>query len=362
MKPYIPIALPLKNLDYNPVVHLVSRANRQISKFDGVVMNMLSPQILLSPLTTNEAVLSSRIEGTQASFEEVLKFEAEPTKPTDKYDDIQEIINYRKTLRYGMDRTKDLPLCGRLMKEMHSILLDSVRGHNRQRGEFRTSQVHIGPLGCTIEKATYIPPSCEKVPGAISNLEKYLRFDEKDILVQTAILHAQFEIIHPFLDGNGRIGRLLIPLFLYEKKVLSYPSFYMSEFFNNNREMYYDSLNRISKKNDWLQWIKFFLTAVNEQAQVNINKATKILELYASSKERMVKLTHSQFSVRALDFIFNRPVFSSSQFYEGSGIPRPTAARILELLRQAKVLAVIDQGRGRHPTTYGFFELLGVVS
>ncbi|MBN1795265.1 MAG: Fic family protein [Sedimentisphaerales bacterium] len=361
MRPYTPQKLPLKDLDYNPFVHLVSLSNRQISRFDGIVMNMLNPQILLSPLTTNEAVLSSRIEGTQATFEEVLKFEAEPKKPTKKYDDIQEIINYRKTLRYAMDRTKDLPLCGRLMREMHNILLDSVRGHNRQRGEFRTSQVHIGPPGCPIEKATYIPPSCEKIGEAISNLEKYLRFDEKDILVQTAILHAQFEIIHPFLDGNGRIGRLLIPLFLYEKKVLSYPSFYMSEYFNNNREQYYDSLNKISKKNDWIQWIIFFLTAVNDQAQVNINRATKILNLYMSSKDKMVKLTHSQFSIQALDFIFNRPVFSSPQFYEGSGIPRPTAARILDILKEAKVLTVIDPGKGRHPTTYAFVELIDVV-
>ncbi len=260
-----------------------------------------------------------------------------------------------------MDRVKELPLSGRLIKEMHNILLDSVRGHNRQRGEFRTSQVHIGPPGCSIEEATYVPPSYGIIAKAISNLEKYLHFDEKDILVQTAMLHAQFEIIHPFLDGNGRIGRLLIPLFLYEKKVLSYPSFYMSEYFNDNRQTYYDSLDWISRKNDWIQWIKFFLTAVNEQAKVNIDRAAKILELYASSKDRMVKLTHSQFSIRALDFIFNRPVFSSSQFYEGSGIPRPTAARILELLKQAKVLTVIDQGCGRHPTTYGFFELLEVV-
>ncbi|MFA5659783.1 MAG: Fic family protein, partial [Oscillospiraceae bacterium] len=292
----------------------------------------------------------------------VLKFEAEPKKPTEKYDDIREIINYRKTLRYAMDRKKEFPLSSRLMREMHNILLDSVRGHHRQRGEFRTGQVHIGPPGCSIDEATYVPPSPDMITDAVSNLEKYLHFKEKDILVQTAILHAQFEIIHPFLDGNGRIGRLLIPLFLYEKNILSYPSFYMSEFFNNNRQAYYDSLNRISKENNWIQWIKFFLTAVNEQAQININKAAKIIELYTSSKEKVVSLAHSQFSIQALDFIFNRPVFSSSQFYEGSGIPRPTAARILMLLSKAGILKIIDRGRGRRPTTYGFLGLLEIVS
>ncbi len=362
MKPYIPVQLPLKDLDYNPVIHLVSKANRQISRFDGIVMNMLNPQILLSPLTTNEAVLSSRIEGTQATFEEVLRFEANPKQPTKKYDDIQEIINYRKTLRHAMGRLQDLPLSGRLMKEMHNILLDSVRGHGMGRGEFRRTQVHIGPPGCTIEEATYVPPSCDIIDEAINNLEKYMHFEDKDVIVQTAILHAQFEIIHPFLDGNGRIGRLLIPLYLYGRNILSYPSFYMSEFFNNNRDQYYDSLNRITKERDWIQWINFFLVAVNEQAEKNIKRAQKILTLYNELKEKFVELTHSQFAIQTLDFIFNNPIFSGSQFYNGSSVPRASSARILRKLVDGKLLTILTPSRGSTSATYGFIELLHVAN
>ena len=194
MDPYIPSSLPLDSLDYNPIVHLISAGNREISKFDGFVMNMPNPKLLLSTLTTNEAVLSSKIEGTQATFEEVLEFEANPKQVTEKYDDIQEILNYRQCLRYAIERLNTLPLSTRLVKEMHSILLNSVRGYNKGRGEFRTSQVHIGPPGSKIETATFVPPPSNIIPEAFSNLEKYFHYDEKDYLLQAAVIHAQLRL------------------------------------------------------------------------------------------------------------------------------------------------------------------------
>ena len=167
---------------------------------------MIDSTVLLAPLTTKEAVLSSKIEGTQATLDEVLKYEANPTKETQKYDDIQEVINYRKALVYSVKDTNKIGLVLRLLRNIHEILLQGVRGTNKDRGNFRKGQVYIGKEGTTIEKAIYIPPEANKITDLLSNWEKYIHYEEKDYLVQLAIIHAQFEIIHPFLDGNGRVG------------------------------------------------------------------------------------------------------------------------------------------------------------
>jgi len=241
---------------------------------------MVNLQILLSPLTLREAVLSSRIEGTQASLTEVLQHEAGEKLPERTERDIKEIINYRHALFAGERLLKKKPISLNVIKELHAILLEGARGHDRARGEFRRIQNWIGAPGSTIETATFVPPDVPHMKDALDLWEKYIHSDEKDPLVQLALVHAQFEIIHPFLDGNGRIGRMLVPLFLNEKEVLSKPVFYLSSYVDANRQIYYELLNGITSKGYWQSWVEFFLNAVIEQSRENIEKGKAIQNLY----------------------------------------------------------------------------------
>jgi len=360
MNPHTPQKLPLKKLNWEKFVHLIGKANAEVARFDGLLQSMPNPAVLLSPLTTQEAVLSSKIEGTKATLQEVLEFEADPKKETEKYHDIQEILNYRKAMAYAVKELDKISLTTRLIKGIHNILLDSVRGKDKYRGDFRRIQVHIGKSN-KIEEAIYVPPLCKEVPDLMSNLVKYFHFDDKDYLVQLAIVHAQFEIIHPFEDGNGRVGRILMPIFLYFKKVLSSPMFYLSAYFESHRDEYYQRLLGISKDGDWENWIEYFLNAVIIQSKENINKAKAIHQLYDIKKEKIVELTHSQFAIKTLDFLFCNPIFTSSQFVKDSKIPKASASRILNSLEIGGVIKVIQKGVGSRPTTYIFIKLLNIV-
>lgn len=361
MQPFIPHNLPLTNLNWNSFVHLIGKANAEVARFDGLLQSMPNPAVLLSPLTTQEAVLSSKIEGTQATFEEILEFEANPDKKNEKYEDIQEVLNYRKAMHVAINQLKEIPFCLRLLKEIHKVLLEGVRGANKDKGNFRKSQVFIGKPGTNIEEATYIPPSPQNVENFLSNLEKYFHFDDKDSLVQLAIIHAQFEIIHPFLDGNGRVGRILMPLFLYNKNLLSSPMLYLSAYFERNRENYYKTLLRISSKSDWESWINFFLTAIIEQSKINIQKAKSIHELYEFKKNRITELTHSQYAIKTLDFIFSYPIFNSKKFIKESKIPKPSAIRILNILNNGEVIKILKKGSGQRSSSFIFTKLLKII-
>ncbi len=316
----------------------------------------------MSPLTTKEAVISSKIEGTQASLEEVLQYEASPDIKTEKYDDIREIINYREAMRFAVGWLKEKPITLNLIKQMHGVLLDSVRGKNMGRGSFRTGQNYIGKPGATIEQASYIPPEPLTLMNHLSNFEKYVHFDEKDRLVQLAIVHAQFEVIHPFLDGNGRLGRILMPLFLYEKKVLHSPMFYISEYLETNREEYYAKLRAISEEKKWDDWIEFFLKAIVEQAKANSVKAKSILALYERKKTRIVEVTHSQYAIKILDTIFAHPIFNTTDFIRNSKIPKPSAMRLLKLLRKEGILSTLKEPSGRRAEVMVFNKLINIVA
>lgn len=362
MEPYKPENLPLEKLDWQKLISLMSEANRKLARYDGILQTMPNPVLLLSPLTTQEAVLSSRIEGTQATLEEVLKFEADPKKHTEKYADIQEVINYRNATTLAVEEMKKRPISLNLLKNMHSVLLQSVRGQNKARGEFRKIQNWIGKPGSTIEEARFVPPSPAELLIYLHNFEKYVHYDEKDRLVQLAIVHAQFEILHPFLDGNGRIGRILIPLFLHEKKILNLPMFYISAFFEAHRELYYDNLKTVTDNKNWEDWILFFLRGVIEQSEKNIEKAKAILQLYEMMKEEIVSKTHSQYSIKALDILFNMPIFSSTDFVKSSNIPKASAKRILKRLEQSGTINIFVKGAGRKPTLYIFRQLITIAN
>ena len=353
--------LPVNSLNWMEFIHLIGEANRELARYDGILKSIINPALLLTPFTTQEAVLSSRIEGTQATLEEVLEYEALPRKNGAKSQDIQEIINYRNALEYAVDYLKKKPISLNLLKKIHCVLLDNVRGRNKARGQFRDKQNYIGINGTPIEQASYIPPPPERLMELLINLEKYIHTDEKDPLVQLAIVHAQFEIIHPFLDGNGRIGRILIPIFLMEKKLLSSPVFYMSAYLEAHRETYYDKLNVISKKKKWEDWITFFLEAVVEQAHKNSEKATSIIRLYNEMKERVHDVTHSQHSILVLDLLFEKPLFSKAEFVKRLGIPRTSAVRILNELVSNGILSVLQEGKAKRTSILQFTELTRIV-
>lgn len=322
-----------------------------------------NPNVLLSPLTTQEAVLSSRIEGTQATIGEVLEFEAEGEpgdESTAKKADIHEVLNYRAALAEASRLLEELPLSQRLIRLTHERLMQGVRGKGKAPGEYRRIPNWIGPEGCTIEQARFIPCSADALPGAMTAWETYIHDPAPDALIQLAVLHAEFEAIHPFLDGNGRLGRLIIPLFLKSKGLLSAPNFYLSEYLESHRDEYYDRLLAVSRDGDWTGWCGFFLRAIIEQAGTNQTKAQAIHALYTARKDWMVEATRSQYGVRALDWFFSRPIFVASDFVTQADIPEPTAKRILRLVRDNGLLREIRASSGRRPAVLAFPELLNI--
>jgi Fic family protein len=363
MEPFTPQMLPLAEIAWEPLIPLIGKANRSIAQYDGVLYGVPNPEVLLSPLTTQEAVLSSKIEGTQATLGEVLKFEAgERPNQESKRLDIQEILNYRHALRAAESELRVRPFSLNLLLNLHEVLLDSVRGRNMGRGRFRTTQNWIGAQGTPIEEAYFVPPKPTLLPEFLDNWERYYHSDRPDELVQLAIVHAQFEIIHPFSDGNGRLGRILIPLFLYEKKLLHRPLFYLSAWIEENRDTYVGLLRALGKdENSWNRWIEFFLTGVNEQARKNADKAKAIMDLYERMKQKVIGITRSQFAVPLLDQIFEHPLFQTTHLrFPGMSISRPSIANLLTALKQGGVLTVMRQGAGRRPTVYVFSELLNL--
>lgn len=335
---------------------------------------IINPHILLTPLTTQEAVLSSRIEGTQASLDDVLRYEAEVGEPSEfeerevppDISDILEIINYRKAMASAVGELEKRPLCVNMIRDLHRILLTGVRGKNKNPGEIRNSQNWIAPLGTPIERAIFVPPDPWDIMDALSNWELYLHSKEevyRDRIVQLAVLKAQFEMIHPFLDGNGRIGRMLVPLILYSKGVLSSPTFYISAYLERNRDLYYERLLSISQEGDWDGWIAFFLQAVVEQADENCQKAKAVNDLYNRMKQEVREITHSQYFIEAIDTIFSRPVINSNKFIQESGIPEATARRMLRDLTKEDnhIMRLLRKGSGRRPNTYVFSELIDII-
>jgi Fic family protein len=362
MHPFVPEQLPV-SIDWERLIRQIGPANRALANFNGALYGLPNPEVLLSPLTTQEAVLSSRIEGTQATLGEVLKFEAgEAPQQESRRADIQEILNYRRALHRAQEELKTRPFNLNLLRELHSILLDSVRGRNKARGQFRETQNWIGAAGCPIEQAEFVPPGPTQVFECMSNWEKYYHSDRPDLLVQLAIVHAQFEIIHPFLDGNGRLGRILIPLFLFEKNLLSQPVFYLSSYIEENKDKYVETLRAIGRTPDaWNNWIEFFLTATTEQAEANLNAARGIIDLYEHLKARVIALTHSQFAVPLLDALFERPIFSSSELAGRPGLPsKQVIMTLLGKLKEAAILHVLREASGRRPQILALPELLNL--
>ncbi len=364
MKPYEPNELPLQNLDYQLLFSLVGDANAELARYDGLLQGIPNPEVMLSPLTTQEAVLSSKIEGTQATVDEVLEQEAGLIKEGEKYKDIQEISNYRLALYQTKEHLQAYPIRLSFIRDLHRILLNSVRGENKTPGDFRLDQNWIGKEGCTIEEASFVPPSPLRLNDYLQAWESYIDFDDSDFLLQAAVIHAQFELLHPFKDGNGRIGRILIPLFLFQKKALSQPMFYLSEYLEAHRDEYYQRLKAISQEGDWNGWIAFFLRAITVQAKQNSERVKAIMGLYEVMKIRVHEITHSQYSVHLLDELFSRPIFKTtdlvSRFKRELDIHEKTTPGLLRQLKEAGVLMELQPGKGRRAAVLCFPELINL--
>lgn len=367
MEPYKPEKLPPESIDWEMHISLIGKANYALAQYNGILQGIINPKVLLSPLTVREAVISSRIEGTQASLEDVLQYEADMDElngeenSEDKYNkDIHEIRNYRKAMSAAVEKLAERPLGINLIRDLHRILLSDVRGQNKEPGEIRRRQNWIGSPGTPIEKATFVPPDPFIVWDALSDWEAYIHKDEKDTIVQLGLIKAQFELIHPFLDGNGRIGRMLVPLILYSKKMLSEPTFYISSYLERNRSTYYEHLNAISRDGDWNGWISFFLQAMVEQSSENSKKAKEIIELYNNMKDTVSSITRTQYSHRALDAIFSRPIFSATYFHTRLGQSKMTANRVLRELSNKNIVIVIEESSGSRPTIFAFPQLLNI--
>ena len=339
----------------------IGQAAAALGRYDGILAAVPNPELLLAPLTTQEAVMSARIEGTQATISEVYQFGAgQPAATLERRADIDEIINYRRAMRHAEEMLNELPLSLRVVRETHEVLLSGVRGRDKAPGEYRRIRNWIGAPGRMIEEAKFVSVSPERLGEAMDRWERFIHAEELDLLVQAAVLHAEFEAIHPFLDGNGRLGRMLVPLFLWQRGLISRPMFYISAYFESHRDAYYDGLLAVSKDDDWTGWCRFFLTAVREQAEDNLSKAKGILELYETTKLRVSEATRSRYAIHALDWIFQNPIFPSNGFVAGSEIPDATARRVLNSLVEHKVLQVFRHSSGRRSAILMFQEVLDV--
>lgn len=363
LKPYLPEKLPLESYKLsNKTYELLAEASLVMGEYRGYLSSIINPMLLISPLINQEAVLSSKLEGTHATLEDVLNFEAGMSIEIET-DEINEIINYREALFYALKNISTindlksentLPLSSRIIKEMHKILLNNVRGSKKNPGNFKKNQNYIGGAG----EITFIPVSPDKTEEYISNLENYIHSDRDKLLIMSAIIHAQFEMIHPFEDGNGRIGRLLIPLFLYYRELLPYPTFYMSKFFEKDRINYIDNLERISKNNDWDNWIQYYLKGVILSANESIIKAKKIITYYDEIKNNVLPKLNSSFGIKVLDFIFIQPIFNAKQLSEKCEFSDRTAYKLINILIEEGVLESNDRDRYK---TYYCKKIIGIL-
>lgn len=292
---------------------LLSDADWALGRLDGITTVLPNPDLFVSMYVRQEAVLSSQIEGTQSTLEDVLQFEID-SKGQEFPKDIQEVVNYVSAMNYGLTRLKILPLSLRLIREIHGKLLTGVRGSNRTPGDFRTSQNWIGSTGCTLVNATFVPPPVPDMLASLDNLEKFLHDNSLPLLIQCGLAHAQFETIHPFLDGNGRVGRLLITFLLCQKCALERPLLYLSHYLKQHRTEYYDRLMSIRNDGDWEGWLKFFVRGVHESSREAANTARNILRLREehrrtlSEKLPTERLTSTPYDFVFLEYLFEQPI------------------------------------------------------
>jgi Fic family protein len=358
---FAPNPLPPLELDRFSAefVGILSQGDRGIGALKSLSKLVPNPNLLVTPYVRKEAVQSSRIEGTQASLADVFYYEASKEKP--KHSDTLEVLNYVRAMSYGLTRLKELPLSLRLVKEMHLRLMEGVRGEKMRPGEFRTSQNWIGPPGCSLADATYVPPPVPEMNDALGHWEEFLHRDDPIApLIKCALMHYQFEAIHPFLDGNGRVGRLLITLYLCEKGYLEYPVLYLSDFFERYREEYYDLLLGVSREGNWDAWLRYFIRGVAEQSRVAEETGYRILDLQKRYRQQLEKESVSVPVFRLLDMLFANPFVSLPGVSDHLKITWPTAKASVERLVKLGILREVSgRKRGRIYCAEELLDILG---
>ncbi|NLX24564.1 MAG: Fic family protein [Lentisphaerae bacterium] len=356
---FVPAPLPPKppvELD-SEMVELLIKANNQVTLLTGLASRIPNVDLFVTMYVRKEALLSSQIEGTQTTLEDVLN----PLIDENANRDVADVVNYIKATDYALSRRKELPLCNRLLKETHAVLMQGVRGQEKSPGEFRTSQNWIGGAGSTIKNARYIPPAPDDMIEAISDLEKYLNTDDDlDLLIRAGLIHYQFETIHPFLDGNGRIGRLLITLFLMEKGVLKTPALYISYFLKKNRIEYYDRMSEVRRSGSYEQWIKFFLRAIYESAQDAVETIDELTALHSRSVALIGEPSRSTQTILAVfRYLETNPIIEIKKTAEALELSYNAVSRAVELLVEKGLLNQPDkQGRTRIFSYGAYLEIL----
>lgn len=336
---------------------LLSRADRALGRLDGAVAALPNPDLFVLMYVRKEATLSSQIEGTQASLNDVLKAEADIADP-ERPDDVGETINYIGALNHGLERLETLPLSLRLLREIHAKLLHDVRGHEKSPGEFRVTQNWIGPQGVVLNDATFVPPPPETVLHHLSNLEAYIHSDDDlPFLLKVGVAHGQFETIHPFLDGNGRLGRLLITFMLCEREVLVKPVLYLSHFFKQNRSAYYRLLQSIRDEGDWESWLKFFLLAVTTVANEATEVSRRIVELRERHRGLLLadSATGAGNSLKLLEELYRQPFFTAQTVQTFLGVSQPGAKNIVDRMLRLEIAEEISGNKRNRVFRYSSY-------
>jgi len=343
---FVPAALP-PALTFSPsLVAALSDADRALGELKGLGGTLANPHLLIRPLARREAVLSSRIEGTRASLDDLLAYEATQLSFLETGSDVREVHNYVRALEYGLERIHTLPISQRLIREMHARLMEGVRGDVWTPGEFRRSQNWIGPAGSTLETAPYVPPPVDEMMAALSALENFIHApSDLPPLLRLGLIHYQFEAIHPFLDGNGRVGRLLIALLLSAWQLLPQPLLYLSAYFESNRRDYYDLLLAVSQRAAWDDWLLYFLEGVKQQSLDAVNRIDRLQALRVQYQAQIQARRAPARLLRVVDLLFAQPVITTRQVETALETNFLGAQRLIDQLIQAGMLREITGGR-----------------
>jgi len=356
-KSFRPTPLPVEiNMDAE-MISLLTDATKALAILDTLSSYIPNMNLFVSMYVRKEALLSSQIEGTQATLEDVL----DPLIEKNANQNVADVINYIKATEFALERLNSLPLCNRLIKETQEVLMKDVRGQEKNPGEFRYSQNWIGAAGSTLKNARYIPPNPEDMKQAMSDLEKYINSDDElDLLIQAALIHYQFETIHPFLDGNGRVGRLLITLFLMEKKRLNTPALYISYYLKNNRIEYYDRMSEVRNKNNYEQWIKFFLRAIKESSEDAVKTINKLSELHDKNVAIIEKMGRASKTAKEIfEYLEKNPIIDIKKTSEELSLAFSTVSASVKRLEECGIL--VQTNNANRNRVFAYEDYLGIL-
>ena len=357
---------PPTNLEFEKLIRPLASASEALARYDQMLAGMHNSEILLAPLRRQEAVVSSRIEGTVSTLDEVLRYEADQgddgdIMPLAHYrTEALEVFLYHNAMRRAQAAMQDgTPISDWFLRSIHKVLLGFGRGALQAPGKYKDEQNYL--VDRTRRKVLFLPISPEHLPLGMEKLFAFMKNDNHEALIRTALTHIEFEALHPFKDGNGRIGRMLITLMLWNMGKISAPHLYISGYLEERRDEYIERMRDVSRSGAWTEWVVFFLNALEEQAKYNLRIAEEIAALYENMKDQFRAILSSKWSITALDFIFSRPVFRNNSFTLKSEIPKPTAARFTRVLVENQLLTTLEPAAGRRPALFAFEPLLEIV-